>query len=74
MSKMRSNSQRKRWGGTRPGSGPKPKPRDMKQSNKIMVSLTDAELDELRETVGDQKLATYIRDLLLKHLARRRRK
>ena len=57
----------------RPGAGRKPKPRDQKQGHTVASSFTDAERAELAQAAGDEPLGTYVRRVVLRHLARRKR-
>lgn len=52
--------------------GRPPKPRAEKQSRKAMVTFTPAEYRVLLEAAGDRPVGTFIRDTVLRHLARRR--
>ena len=60
-------------GGARVGAGRKPKPAAEKQRNPVQVNFTDAEHRDLEEVAGTESLASYIRRLILRHLARRRK-
>jgi hypothetical protein len=60
------------WGGARPRTGPKRKPLREHRRNRLMLNLTDDELRLLRSTAGEQSASDYARDVLLKHLRRRR--
>ena len=57
----------------RPGAGRKPKPRAEKQSRSVTLALTEAEHAALRKAARDEPLGTYVRELVLRHLARRRK-
>lgn len=59
-------------GGRRAGAGRKPKPPGEKQAWHIQVSLTEAEYEALADAAQDEPLASYIRRVLLRHLARRK--
>ena len=50
------------------------KPVEERLRNRLMVSLTDAELAELHEAAGDTPVAVYVRETLMRHLKRRRRR
>ena len=58
-------------GARRPG--PKPKLKSEKQRQRIMLTLTDEERRELEEAAGRQPLGTFVRELVLRYLARRRK-
>jgi len=60
-------------GGVRIGAGRKPKPVSQKQSEVISVKLTPDERTELEGAAGDTTLSAYVRRLILRHLARRRK-
>jgi hypothetical protein len=60
-------------GGPRMGSGRPRKPASEKQRHSVAASLTNAEYRELGEAAGREPLGTYLRRLILRHLARRRR-
>ena len=60
-------------GGSRPGSGRKPKPPAEKQSKRVMVTFTPAEHAELRKAAAAEPIGTYLRRLVLRVLARRRK-
>ena len=55
------------------GAGRKPKPASEKQSRLVMVSLTPDEHRGLREAASDEPIGTYVRRLIQRHLARRRK-
>ena len=63
---------RKGRGGARPGSGPKPLPPEERRSEQLMVRFTPAEVREIRQAAGKQPLSAWLRDLVLRALARRR--
>ena len=63
-----------RRGGWRPGAGRKPLRDELRRSKRVMVTLTKAEHAEALEAAGEEALGTYMRRVLLRHLARRRRK
>ena len=63
-----------RHGGARPGAGRKPKPEGEKRSRVVSLNLTPAECQRLRHVAGQQSLSAYLRDLLLRHLARKQKK
>jgi hypothetical protein len=60
-------------GGPRMGSGRPLKPTSEKQRHSVAASLTDAEYRELMKAAGREPLGAYVRRLILRHLARRRR-
>lgn len=68
-----SAKKRNRRGGARMGAGRKPKPVSEKQSEVISVKLTRDERRELEGAAGDTTLSAYVRRLILRHLARRRK-
>jgi len=70
---MRARGKTRRMGGARPGAGRKPKPPGEKQSEKVQAAFTPAELRKLREAAGEKPVGSYLRKLVLRHLARRRR-
>jgi hypothetical protein len=70
---MMSAKKRKGRGGARMGAGRKPKPVSEKQSQVISVKLTRDERKDLEDAAGDSTLSAYVRRLILRHLARRRR-
>jgi len=57
----------------RPGAGRKAKPLADKQRNRVVMLLTDEELDELGDASESEPLGTYARRVLLRHLDRRRK-
>ena len=60
-------------GGARPGSGPKPKTARKLKRNRLMLNLTDEEMIALRRVAGRQRPAAFVRDVLVKYLARRKK-
>jgi hypothetical protein len=60
-------------GGPRMGSGRPRKPVSEKQRHSVAASLTDAEYRELTKAAGREPLGAYVRRLILRHLARRRK-
>lgn len=60
-------------GGARPGSGPKPLPLAEKRRNRVVVNLTDAEFREVRKAAGREPPGVWIREVVAKALARRRK-
>lgn len=65
---------RKTWGGARPGAGPKPLPPEKRRSERVMFTLTPAELERLEQAAGDRPLSAYVRELVLRSLPRRQRR
>jgi len=59
-------------GGARPGSGPKPKPLAELRRNRIVVNLSDAEHAEVTKAAEGRPLVNFVRQVLLRHVARRR--
>ena len=55
------------------GAGRKPKPASEKQSRVVSVKLTRHEREELETAAGHTTLSAYVRRLILRHLARRRK-
>lgn len=55
------------------GAGRKPKPAGEKQRKAVTIYLTDAEHQDLEEVAGEESLAGFVRRVLLRSLARRRR-
>ena len=60
-------------GGARVGAGRKPKPPGQKQDQAVTVKFTEGERAELEEAADREPLAGFIRRLVLRYLARRRR-
>ena len=60
-------------GGPRPGSGRKPLPASQKQSRRAMVTFTRTEYREVLEAAGEKPVGTFIRELVLRSLGRRRK-
>ena len=55
------------------GAGRKPKPVSEKQSEVVSVKLTRDEREGLEDAAGDLALSAYVRRLILRHLARRKK-
>jgi hypothetical protein len=55
------------------GAGRKPKPAREKKGHAVTVNLTEAEHGELSSAAAREPLGAYVRRLILRHLARRRR-
>ena len=60
-------------GGMRPGAGRKPLPLEQRLRNRVMFAVTDAELRELAEASGDEALSAFLRRIVRRYLARRRK-
>ena len=60
-------------GGARPGSGRKPLPIAKKRRKRLMINLTDAEYRDLVRAASDESPSSFVRTVLLRYLARRRR-
>ena len=59
--------------GTRKGiGGRKPKRPSEKQSKRAMVTFTPGEWRDLKKAAGDDPLGTFMRRVVLRHLARRK--
>ena len=54
------------------GAGRKPKPPGEKQDQPVMAKFTLAERHALEAAAAEVPLGTYVRNLVLRHLARRR--
>ena len=61
-------------GGARKGSGRKPIAREERRRNRVVISFTDAEVDELEAAAAAAPAAVYCREVVLRHLAAKRRK
>lgn len=59
-------------GGARPGSGRKPKPPHEKQRNRLIVLLTDDEMQEIKRVAGHEPLGSFARRALLRLVKRRK--
>ena len=70
---MQRETKKRGWGGLRPGSGRKPKDPKVKQASRVMVNLTQHERTELEKAAGDEPLGSFLRRLVLRYLARRRK-
>ena len=64
---------RGRVGGVRTGAGRKPIPPEDRRRNRIMVSLTDAEHEDLLGAAEGEPAGTFVHRLIVRHLARRRK-
>jgi hypothetical protein len=60
-------------GGARPGSGPKPRPPAELRRNRVVLLLTDAELREVQKAAGRQSPSAWIRGVIARAVARRRK-
>ena len=60
-------------GGARVGAGRPPKSPEAKQGHGVTINLTESEHTGLLRLIGDEPLASYLRRLVLRHLARQRR-
>jgi len=60
-------------GGMRPGAGRKPKPAKERLRNRVMFSLSDAEFDALEKARGGESMSAFLRRMVLRSLARRRK-
>lgn len=60
-------------GGMRPGAGRKPLPPEQRLRNRVMFAVTDEELRELEETSGEEPLSAFLRRIVRRYLARRRK-
>lgn len=61
-------------GGARVGAGRKPKAVEDRQRNRATVSLTDEEYEELEAAAGDESIGTFLRRVVLRYLARQRKR
>lgn len=61
-------------GGPRSGAGRKPIPAPERRRNRLNIQLTDDELEQLEELAARESPALYARQVLLRHLAAKRRK
>ena len=53
--------------------GRKPKRASEKQSHRAMVAFTPGEYREVKKTAADEPVGTFIRRIVLRYLARRRK-
>ena len=53
--------------------GRPPRPKDVKQGERIMVTFTESERRDLEGAADGEPLGTYVRRLVLRHLARRKK-
>lgn len=58
-------------GGRREGAGRKPIPEESRRRNRVMVSLTDSELEQLTAHAEGEALSSYLARLIRRHLARK---
>jgi hypothetical protein len=54
------------------GPGRKPKRPEERRRNRVMLNLTDAEYRALLDASGGRAPSDYVRNLLIRHLKRRR--
>ena len=60
---------------TRKGVGGRPRKKaGTKQAKRAMVTFTPAEWRDLKAAAGDKPIGTLIREIVLRYLARRRKK
>jgi len=59
-------------GGARPGAGAKPKPPEERRRNRMVLHLTDEELDVVMKAARDRAVTTFAREVLLGALRKRR--
>jgi hypothetical protein len=55
------------------GAGRKPIPAHEKKGQAVTVNLTEREHRELRQAAAREPLGAYVRRLILRHLARRKK-
>ncbi len=60
-------------GGVRVGAGRKPIPSKERLRNHVMFSLRDDEYKRLLDAAGDKKVATLVREIVVRYLVRRRK-
>ena len=60
-------------GGARKGAGRKPGPPEARRSQSISVRFTVRELRHLRAAAGDAPVSTFLREIALRFLARRKK-
>ena len=70
---MASKQKRNGRGGARPGAGAKPKALAERRRNRVVLNLTDSELREVRKAAAGQQMSAFIREILFRSLARRRK-
>jgi hypothetical protein len=46
---------------------------ELRRTERVTINLTQGERDGLERAAGDESLSDFVRGLVLKHLARRRR-
>lgn len=70
---MRSINEGK--GGVRRGAGRKPYSDPSKvRSTRIVFALTESEAAKVKRAAGKEPVSSFVRDIVLKHLAAKRRK
>lgn len=60
-------------GGRRKGAGRKPKPESERLGKSVTIRLSNEEARQLEELAGEEKLASYLRRLIGRHLRRVKR-
>ena len=60
-------------GGARPGSGPKPTKPSERRRNRVVILLTDAELERVERSAKGKHLGGFAREILLRSVSRRRK-
>ena len=58
-------------GGARPGAGRRALPVEERRRNRVMLNLTDAELEALERAAHGRPVAELAREIVLRSLARR---
>jgi hypothetical protein len=69
---MAKRKKHRGWGGVRPGSGRKPLPPGEARRHRVVVLLSDHELEALKALAAGRALGTVAYDLLVAELLRRR--
>ena len=57
----------------RPGAGRKPKHPKERRRNRVMLTLTDDEFDALEDARGEEPMSSFLRRMVVRYLARRRK-
>ena len=60
-------------GGARKGAGRKPKSPEKRRNQSLSVGFTVRELRHLRAAAGDVPVSTFLREIALRFLARRKK-
>jgi hypothetical protein len=60
-------------GGRRVGAGRKPIAPEERRRNRVVIHLTDAELDRLHRSVKSESVSEFVRRIVFRYLARRRK-